>query len=519
MGLDVTESQGTTEKGLSLTNTLTFELNQLNQISNPEHRILLREYKEHDLLLEHAIVSEGLHTGDYPQFGRNFWEIPQVTGGWSFQLASSKSTSLYGGREHIMFWEKGKGKLIEFVQERLGNQSTTMWIKGDQVWGKKGVAISAMGDLRATIYTGEIFIHSVFVAVPKEPSNLPALWSYLSSSEFQAEVRMLDKKVCVARASIANVPFDLTKWQEVAKKQYPATLPEPDSIDPTQWVFKGISKNSSDCLHVATARLLGYSWPEQTKEPLVEKLVDEDGIVCIPAVRGEQPAADRLRSVLAAAFGDQWSPAKETKLLSDVDGKKGLDDWLRNKFFIQHCKLFHNRPFIWHIWDGERDGFAALVNYHKLNRKLLETLTYSYLGDWINKQKADFEAGSGPAETKMLAALILQKKLELILKGEAPYDIFVRWKPIHEQPIGWEPDLNDGVRMNIRPFFEADILRKKTNIKWTKDRGKEPEREKEQYPWFWNDGKFSGERVNDIHLSLKEKQQAREKVAKEGAGK
>jgi hypothetical protein len=69
--------------------------------------------------------------------------------------------------------------------------------------------------------------------------------------------------------------------------------------------------------------------------------------------------------------------------------------------------------------------------------------------------------------------------LETILDGEAPYDIFVRWKLLAEQPIGWNPDINDGVRMNIRPFMlvpdvgkkEAGILRTKPNIKWTKDRG------------------------------------------------
>ena len=46
---------------------------------------------------------------------------------------------------------------------------------------------------------------------------------------------------------------------------------------------------------------------------------------------------------------------------------------------------------IWHIWDGrKRDGFHALVNYHKLaegdgkgQAPVLESLTYSYLGDWI----------------------------------------------------------------------------------------------------------------------------------------
>ena len=45
-----------------------------------------------------------------------------------------------------------------------------------------------------------------------------------------------------------------------------------------------------------------------------------------------------------------------------------------------------------------------------------------------------------------------------------------------EQPMEWNPDLNDGVRLNIRPFFEAGVPREKAqklNIKWGKDRGKD----------------------------------------------
>ena len=78
---------------------------------------------------------------------------------------------------------------------------------------------------------------------------------------------------------------------------------------------------------------------------------------------------------------------------------------------------------------------------------------------------------------RLVAAQELQNKLKLILTGEPPYDIFVRWKPIEEQPIGWNPDLNDGVRMNIRPFMTAEVLRKKPTINWSKDRGSEPVRE------------------------------------------
>ena len=199
-----------------------------------------------------------------------------------------------------------------------------------------------------------------------------------------------------------------------------------------------------------------------------------------------------------------------------------LDEWLRDHFFEQHCKLFHHRPLIWH--GRRRDGFHVLVNYHKLaegngkGRQLLESLTYSYLGDWIAWQKEGVRRGEGGAENRLAAALELQKRLITIIESEPPFDIFVRWKPIEEQSIGWEPDINDEVRLNIRPFMAQDIpggkkgagiLRWKSNIKWSKDRGKEPFRPREQYFWFWKDGEFTGDRVNDIHLSINDKQKAR----------
>jgi hypothetical protein len=261
----------------------------------------------------------------------------------------------------------------------------------------------------------------------------------------------------------------------VAQEQYPDGLPEPHSNDPTQWLFKGEIPASTEPLQVSVARLLGYGWPDQPADPQLDALADGDGIVCLPAVRGEPPAADRLQECLAAAFGKDWSPAKREELLASVGfGGKKLEDWLLNGFFEQHFKLFHHRPFIWHIWDGRKDGFSALVNYHKLDRKRLETLTYTYLGDWISRQEEGKKAGTTGAEARLAAARDLQDKLKVILEGEPPYDIFVRWKPLHEQPIGWEPDLNDGVRINIYPFMHAGVLRKNPNIHWRKDRGRNP---------------------------------------------
>lgn len=288
---------------------------------------------------------------------------------------------------------------------------------------------------------------------------------------------------------------------------------------------------------MAVARLLDYRWPAEGDDEMrlskrarelvqrcdeLAEFADNDGIVCISSVRGEEPAAERLEALLAAAG---VKPAKVRELAGGTD----LDDWLHNTFFEQHCKLFHDRPFVWHIWDGrKRDGFHTLVNYHKLcegngkGRKLLESLTYSYLGDWITRQRDDVKRGEGGAEDRLAAAMELQKRLVAILAGEPPFDTFVRWKPLAEQPIGWAPDINDGVRINIRPFLAADlpggrngagVLRWKPNIKWDKDRGKEPQRSKAEYPWFWGwdektedfmGGKdFDGNRHNACHYTTK----------------
>jgi len=217
--------------------------------------------------------------------------------------------------------------------------------------------------------------------------------------------------------------------------------------------------------------------------------------VCLPSIAGEHPATDRLLDLLARAYGESWSPQLEKDLLEQAGSNKtDLATWLRDDFFKHHCKVFQNRPFVWHISDGRKDGFSALVNYHRLDHALLERLTYSALGWWVERQNDQAKRDIAGAEARLGAAQELQKKLEFILEGEPPYDIYVRWKPPAEQPIGWDPDLNDGVRLNIRPFVEAQVLRSKFNIHWKKDRGKNPD---------------GSERHNDLHLTRTERQQAR----------
>ena len=438
----------------------------------------------------------GMQTSDEPRFIRFFWEIlcQRLGQQWRFQQNSVSESELYAGREHVVLWEDGKGSLFRFIKDwEAAGWKSGIWKAGSQVWSKHGVLVSLMGSLKVTAYSGGPFHKNTAALVPNNPGDLAAVWSYCQSPDFNQAVRAIDRSLKVTSSTIAKVPFDLEHWTKVAAEQYPDGLPEPHSDDPTQWLFKGTIPGSTAPLQVAVARLLGYRWPDQESDDL-DELADDDGIVPLPSVRGETPAAERLRALLARVYGSAWSPALLDQLLADA-GSPGatLQSWLRDDFFAQHVRLFSNRPFIWQVWDGRKDGFSVLLNYHRLDGPALEKLTYTYLNDWIERQRSVREEPT--AEARLVAALGLQAKLKQILDGEPDFDIYVRWKSLAEQPIGWQPDLDDGVRLNIRPFVTAGILRAKFTINWNKDRGANPD---------------GSERLNDLHHTRAEKLATRE---------
>ncbi len=537
-GLDVSEPRSDSRKAVQLLKSEIKSIDQATQLENPDARVVIDEEETTELLAKYAHGVHGFGSKDSPRYFRQYWEVVRPNEDWQFMSTTFDKTVAFGGKRQIVFWQQGKGLLAELGKKGLAIPA------GEMAWGKQGVAISQMGALPATLHTGEIFDKNVAVVLPSNQDDLPAIWCFCSSSDYNEAVRRIDQKLNVTNSTLVKVPFNHKLWTKVAAKKYPYGLPKPYTDYPTQWIFHGHPCGSvvwddqkkwvafgqlridHTVLHVSVARLLGYRWPAELDTNIevadeqhewvdrckaLASHADGDGIVCIPPVRGEASAPDRLLNLLTDAYGDAWSNRTLAALLVSADHSgKNPETWLREKFFVQHCKLFHHRPFIWHVWDGLRDGFAALVNYHKFDAKLLETLIYTYLGDWIGRQKQDIANGVDGAQERLAAAESLKNKLELILQGEKPYDIFVRWKPLEKQPIGWEPDLNDGVRLNIRPFLTvpdvgkkgAGVLRDKPNIKWNKDRGKDVE----SAPWYHL---FKGDRINDYNLSLAEKRAAR----------
>ncbi len=542
---------------------------QRRQIANPDAMISFRDIAETARFSSVASAYQGISTGANSATVVAHWELPAIDDEWSFLQSSSEAAIPFSGREHLL-------------RRAVFREESAATVRGQKAWQHDGVAVSRIGRLVPTRYTGEHFSNIIPVIVPHDKADLMAVCCFCDSGELEIALRALNPGISIDNGYFGKIAFDSGRWRRVAAEKYPNGLPEPYSDDPTQWIFHGHPcgsvvwdeeakrtahgpwRTDHTVLQVAAARLLGYRWPAERDPEMrlagemrtwvercraLDGFADADGVACLPPVGGEPAAADRLRRLLAAAYGADWSAATERLLLTAAarDGQpaESLEAWLRDRFFAEHCKLFHHRPFVWHVWDGRRDGFGALVNYHRLaapagaGRRTLEALAYSHLGDWIDRQEADRRDGKEGADGRLAAAHGLRQALERILEGEPPCDLFVRWKPLAAQPVGWTPDLNDGVRVNLRPFLSAElprggragagVLRWKPNVAWGKDRGKEPAslRPRGEYPWFWScpgagttaertdfrgGEDFDGNRWNDLHYTNAMKRAAANKV-------
>lgn len=134
---------------------------------------------------------------------------------------------------------------------------------------------------------------------------------------------------------------------------------------------------------------------------------DEDGIVCPCPYQWETIGSVPLRTVPIRVCGYQWSASTERRRAANHPNGRALrpiENCLRDGFSQRHCKLFRNRPFIWHLRDGLKDGFHAFVNCYCLagpkgeGRGTIAPLNYAYLNAWTLRRRAERQSGvpTGP---------------------------------------------------------------------------------------------------------------------------
>lgn len=212
---------------------------------------------------------------------------------------------------------------------------------------------------------------------------------------------------------------------------------------------------------------------------------DDDGIVPFNRSTGETPLPERVRQELATLFPGRDESQLEVEIVNELKRSvKGyrkcasLDDWLANAYFEHHAGLYKSRPIYWHVASAQGTSpfaFGALVHYHRFDKNRMQKLRASYVRDTIEELRRDAgladKAGRADDRVELQAKLeevqALDKKLQLLQEGhhegaeggDRDFRILTPWKEPAKRPKGWNPDLDDGVKVNIAPLDRAGILR------------------------------------------------------------
>ena len=212
---------------------------------------------------------------------------------------------------------------------------------------------------------------------------------------------------------------------------------------------------------------------------------DEDGIVPFTAVASEPSLADRVHRELESLFPklnvSQVEVDVTNELKKNIRGYRrtqGINEWLESAFFEFHCSLTNNRPVLWHIASSQGTSpfaFGAVIHYHRFDKNRMAQLRGQYLRDAIETfrretalaDKAEQVDARQDWQARLEEAQELDSSLQRVQEGYhddtegagMDYRIVTPWKTSEARADGWDPDLDDGVKVNIEPLQKAGVLR------------------------------------------------------------
>lgn len=235
-----------------------------------------------------------------------------------------------------------------------------------------------------------------------------------------------------------------------------------------------------DWVSIAVLLMLGYRWPEQDRyeaehgPALDTDLIETDGIIPLRPFDDRPTAYQRLRTLWERRFG-QAGAAQSLDEFSTWVGRD-LGEWVERRFFPRHIQQFKQRPIAWHLTSPE-GTFQALLLYHRLSRETLRRLHDVHAGALINRLRAELQRAEGRNDSAAAQELRFQiedveefrARLTAIEQGrELRHRIRCRWKGEEEEgrPGPYAPDLDDGVKVNIRPFQDTGLLAREVIKKW-----------------------------------------------------
>ena len=283
--------------------------------------------------------------------------------------------------------------------------------------------------------------------------------------------RCLDNKISLAYDALNSEVYSVYKISEIQQREIKDILGSrpPELIWPQ---MEGKTPEQKQMEH--SWRLLSF---------IVKRVVenDADGIVPFVRVGDKVPLIDRVRSQIALLFPDRDVSVVEVEISNELkrrikgyDRAESIQEWLENSFFQYHIALYDKRPIFWHISSKQGKGacaFDALIHYHRFDKEGMAKLRSTFLREIIGtlRREAAMAGQDGRTEDRLELhanleeAQNLDQRLQWIQEGlhggSVDYRILPSWKPESERPNGWNPDINDGIKVNLEPLQRAGVLR------------------------------------------------------------
>jgi hypothetical protein len=263
---------------------------------------------------------------------------------------------------------------------------------------------------------------------------------------------------------------------------------------PTEWV------------HDLVMCVLGHRWPDD-EAPIGQAREDREQRGIVPLVEG--PGWSTLLARVRHQFANEFDPERAGAIEREFEKivGKSLGKWLASEFFKWHVSVFKKRPIAWQIEStplsneerrsrraaSKTPAFSCVVHYHQLDSDLLPKIRTQLLGPLRTSVKTELaglerlytrtahqDARRFELEEKVeeleafdtqLERVIFEGFASTVLDELAAKEPLDRWSSRDGQVAApssreaflaqerkYDPDLNDGVRVNIAPLQRAGLL-------------------------------------------------------------
>ncbi|HLU53550.1 MAG TPA: hypothetical protein VK011_08175 [Acidimicrobiia bacterium] len=277
-----------------------------------------------------------------------------------------------------------------------------------------------------------------------------------------------------------EVPAAAVRAERPALVAVPSEEPPSKPLLPRMDAMYDLLKSESPEAVVSDAEQFVVSWVTALVladgnaglDPATVTAVEEAGFIPLSTWKGHPSLGSRLRNEFRNELGRADATKFEELLLKALSaGDEGgsatsIDRWVDRRYFPLHAENENWEPTVWHI-TSRLGTISALVAAERFERERMETFVDSVVIRAIErlarrrrrKEVVGDETAVAQLDEQMEDARHLGLAIAWLLDGSRPESRI--WYPSldeGEQPTGWQPRWDQGIKSNLAPLQRLGII-------------------------------------------------------------